>query len=75
MSLHRCECCLICGEPDSRLPGTEQESPALICYAQPMMVHANDNRRRRMPADEQYDVMVIMLGCMLLFVVAMWVAS
>jgi hypothetical protein len=32
----------------------------------------NDNRRRRTRADEQYDVMVIMLGLSALFIAAMW---
>jgi hypothetical protein len=33
---------------------------------------SNDNRRRRTRADEQYDVMVIMLGLSVLFVAIMW---
>jgi hypothetical protein len=38
---------------------------------------ANDNRRRtqRTRADEQYDMMVIMLGLSALFIAAMWLAS
>jgi hypothetical protein len=36
---------------------------------------SNDNRRRRTRADEQYDVMVIMLGLSVLFVAIMWIAS
>jgi hypothetical protein len=35
----------------------------------------NDNRRRRTRADEQYDMMVIMLGLSALFIAAMWLAS
>jgi hypothetical protein len=35
----------------------------------------NDNRRRRTRADEQYGIMVIMLGLSALFVAAMWLAS
>ena len=36
---------------------------------------ANDNRRRRTRADEQYDMMVIMLGLSALFIAAMWLAG
>jgi hypothetical protein len=35
----------------------------------------NDNRRRRTRADEQYDMMVIMLGLSALFIAAMLLAS
>jgi hypothetical protein len=39
------------------------------------MKPANDNRRPRTRADEQYDMIRIMLGSMVLFVAAMWIAS
>jgi hypothetical protein len=35
----------------------------------------NDNRRRRTRADEQYDVIRILLGLSVLFVAAMWLAG
>ena len=35
----------------------------------------NDNRRRRTRADEQYDMMVIMLGLSVLFVAIMWLVG
>jgi len=35
----------------------------------------NDNRRRRTRADEAYTRMVFMLGAMVLFVAAMWLAG
>jgi hypothetical protein len=35
----------------------------------------NDNRRRRTRADERYDMIRIMLGAMVLFVAAMWLAG
>jgi hypothetical protein len=35
----------------------------------------NDNRRRRTRVDEQYDMMVIMLGLSALFIAAMWLAG
>jgi hypothetical protein len=35
----------------------------------------NDNRRRRTRADEQYDVIRILLGLSALFVAAMWLAG
>ena len=42
-----------------------------------MMKHQadNDNRRRRTRADEQYDVIRIVLGLSALFIAAMWLAG
>ena len=36
---------------------------------------ANDNRRRRTPADAAYDRMVFMLGAMVLFIALTWLAG
>jgi hypothetical protein len=39
------------------------------------MRYANDNRRRRTPADEQFTLTGVMLGCMVLFVTIAWLAG
>jgi hypothetical protein len=39
------------------------------------MIYANDNRRKRTPADEQLALIGIVLGAAVLFVTFMWLAG
>jgi hypothetical protein len=39
------------------------------------MNHANDNRRLRTRADEQFTLIGIVRGCMVLFTAIMWLAG